>query len=279
MPFEFPQLRILHRSAVASMAALGIFCIFCFSTPAAQSQTFEYHVSSAIGPAGSTQTISFLLDASGSLDGWSFGLCHDPAICSIVSAEIGSAVVAAAAEFTVIDTEHDGGLTAGAVIALAPPFLQLAPGTDLELLRVDYRIVGEPGAASLLEPCNTLGSPPVALIVVTNNTEVDPSFSAGSLEVLDAPVFIRGDANQDSIVNILDAIRLLEMLFLGTFPVLCEDQVDSNDDEVVNILDVIYTLEVAVTGESVMPAPYPSCGDDPTEVDAPDCATPPAICP
>ena len=250
-----------------------------FSSASATAQTFEYHVSSAAGQPGTLQTVSFLIDATGGLDGWSFGLCHDPAVCTVSSAALGTAALSANPDFTIIDTDHFGGLTAGAVIALSPPFVQLAPGNDLELLRIEYELIGAPGAITSLEPCSSLGTPPVAMIVVNDNTEVAPTFTSGSLEVLSGPVFIRGDANQDSIVNILDAIRLLEMLFVGSFPILCDDQVDANDDEIVNILDVIYTLEVAVTGVSLMPAPYPLCGTDETETGAPDCAQPPTVCP
>ena len=53
------------------------------------------------------------------------------------------------------------------------------------------------------------------------------------------PVFVRGDANLDGLINISDAITILGALFLGTGPLGCEDSADTNDDGVLNVTDAI----------------------------------------
>lgn len=79
--------------------------------------------------------------------------------------------------------------------------------------------------------------------------------------------FYRGDANQDSSVDISDAIFLLSILFVTPEPVLCEDAADANDEGSIDISDAIYTLS-ALFVSSAAPFPAPGsleCGVDPTD--------------
>jgi len=83
--------------------------------------------------------------------------------------------------------------------------------------------------------------------------------------------FRRGDANQDAIVDITDAIGALGYLFLGEPASLaCEDAADSNDDAEVNTSDAITTLSYLFLGTGSLPAPGPdACGEDPTPDELP----------
>ncbi|MCA9730446.1 MAG: hypothetical protein KC729_22400, partial [Candidatus Eisenbacteria bacterium] len=83
------------------------------------------------------------------------------------------------------------------------------------------------------------------------------------------PAFVRGDCNADGGVNIADPVRLLDHLFAGA-GIDCDDACDSNDDGTLNIADVIFTLGYVVSSGPMPPAPFPTCGVDPT-VDALDC--------
>ena len=150
--------------------------------------------------------------------------------------------------------------------------------TGLELLTVTYELTGAPGAITTLTPCSTLGSPPVAILQVVNGVETVPATEGATIEIISGPMFIRGDANGDGTVNIIDAIRILELVFGGVDPITCLDQLDTNDDEIANIVDVIFLLEFAVLGTSVMPSPFPACGLDATGNEAADCAEQPANC-
>lgn len=91
--------------------------------------------------------------------------------------------------------------------------------------------------------------------------------------------FRRGDCNASgSAPDISDAVRLLEILFTGQGPAVCDDACDGNDDGAMNIADAVYGLAYLFSGGLPPPAPGPTaCGTDPT-LDMLGCASP-AGCP
>lgn len=99
------------------------------------------------------------------------------------------------------------------------------------------------------------------------------SFSIGTLG---ASSFRRGDANGSGDVDIADAVFVLASLFVpGASPSSCADAADANDDGAVDISDAVRLLSALFTGSSgPLPAPYPSCGPDPT-ADGLDCGSSP----
>ena len=84
--------------------------------------------------------------------------------------------------------------------------------------------------------------------------------------------FIRGDINDDTSVNLPDAIFSLSALFVpGSSPATCLDAADMNDDGSFNLPDAIYLLSALfVPGSPSVPDPVGSCGTDPTD-DTIDC--------
>ncbi len=77
--------------------------------------------------------------------------------------------------------------------------------------------------------------------------------------------FLRGDANNDSRVDLSDAIAILNSLFLGIPPLApCADALDVNDEGRVDISDAIYLLSYLFQGGAAIPPPYPEPGVDPT---------------
>ena len=92
------------------------------------------------------------------------------------------------------------------------------------------------------------------------------ALSAGVPPPTDA--FIRGDVNDDSGVNVADAIFLLNSLFLPNQDLPpCRRSADGNDDNSVNIADAIFILNALFVPNSD-PIPPPNlvtgCADDPT---------------
>jgi hypothetical protein len=84
------------------------------------------------------------------------------------------------------------------------------------------------------------------------------------------PVFHRGDSNNDGKHNISDPVNTLNVLFLGSGAIPCQDAADSNDDGQVNISDPVNSLNVLFLGVGAVPPPLPPealqpCGVDPTE--------------
>jgi hypothetical protein len=97
------------------------------------------------------------------------------------------------------------------------------------------------------------------------------AFSGVFIYDLDFPIiiksFVRGDANGDGVVEIADAIKMLQELF-GQTERNCADASDANDDGTNDIADVIFTLTYLFSNGAVPPAPGASeAGVDPTPDD------------
>lgn len=81
-----------------------------------------------------------------------------------------------------------------------------------------------------------------------------------------APVFHRGDPNDDGVVNITDGVYMLNFLFGNETGPLCTESADPNDDGTVNITDGVYILNFLFSGGPAPVDPGPTeleCGPDP----------------
>jgi len=83
--------------------------------------------------------------------------------------------------------------------------------------------------------------------------------------------FIRGDTNDDTVINVADAIFSLSALFVGGTTPVCLDAADNNDDGLFDISDVIFGISYMFGGGPAPAAPFPDCGVDPTAGDALNC--------
>lgn len=83
--------------------------------------------------------------------------------------------------------------------------------------------------------------------------------------------FVRGDYSGDGELTIGDPVSVLDYLFTGGSPSVCEDRADANDDGAVSLADAVFLLSyLFVPGASTPSAPYPQCGVD-LSVDSLDC--------
>jgi len=95
------------------------------------------------------------------------------------------------------------------------------------------------------------------------------SFSSAKVA---ATPFVRGDANSSGAIDLSDAIHTLGFLFQESPKSLpCESAADSNDDGGVDISDPVFLLFHLFEGGLTPPAPFPGCGEDPTQ-DSLGCA-------
>ncbi len=76
--------------------------------------------------------------------------------------------------------------------------------------------------------------------------------------------FLRGDANEDGLVDLADAISSLEYLFLDAGPMSCLDALDVNDDGETNIADPIALVFYLFGGGTPPANPFLNTGKDPT---------------
>ena len=90
-----------------------------------------------------------------------------------------------------------------------------------------------------------------------------------ALEVIDAECaslqedetsFIRGDANDDSMVNLTDAIFILSHLFMGGQGPACLAAADSTGNRSLDLSDSVFLLNFLFNGGDAPPAPFPECG-------------------
>ena len=90
----------------------------------------------------------------------------------------------------------------------------------------------------------------------------------------DVTVFIRGDANGDSAVDISDALTSLHFLYIGDRRPFCFDAADATDDGLLDVSDPIRTLDFLFLGGAPLPPPTGTPGKDPTP-DGMTCFTKP----
>ena len=112
---------------------------------------------------------------------------------------------------------------------------------------------------SLGEDCNSNG----ILDSCDISGGAEDNDSNGIPDECEETLFIRGDVNGDSGIDISDAITVLGYLFTGG-NIDCEKAADSNDDGAVNVADGIQILGYLFSGTGDPPAPFPDCGVDPT---------------
>lgn len=85
--------------------------------------------------------------------------------------------------------------------------------------------------------------------------------------------FKRGDANADGVVNISDAVMIIDWVVSKTPVPPCFDAADADDDSQVVEGDANYLLNFLFSGSASPPAPGPNaCGRDPS-ADLIDCIT------
>ncbi len=91
-----------------------------------------------------------------------------------------------------------------------------------------------------------------------------------------APVFVRGDANSDSTVDISDVVKTLIFLFGGGSQPDCHDAVDANDDGSLDVSDGLFTVTRLFGGRALesLPVAANTCSVDGSNDDLPDCNYP-----
>ena len=76
-------------------------------------------------------------------------------------------------------------------------------------------------------------------------------------------LFLRGDANGDGAIDVADAVRILNVLFLGEAVGSCPAALDFNGDSDTDIADAISSLSYLFSDGAPPVAPHPECGTVP----------------
>ncbi|MEM7165790.1 MAG: hypothetical protein AAF581_10015 [Planctomycetota bacterium] len=108
---------------------------------------------------------------------------------------------------------------------------------------------------------------PELAVDLASDTTCSATFFTFVATPITEPV-LRGDCNQDSLVDLADAVRVLTYLFpididgdgaTDSFPVACVDACDGNDDGSLNVSDAVRILN-ALFGTPTQPLPGPVGG-------------------
>ncbi len=172
----------MHTSLLLSAAL--------FSTAArAADPDYVLSIPDVTAEAGSVVTLPVLFDNTGQdVQGWSLGVEALPPL--VVQAAYDGSTTAAfnggsGPDFGVTTVYPGEGWTAGIVISffgaeVLPPGL----GYELHLFEIVVPEDAQPGTVYPLQFVDTIGNPPVALVVVVNGQSIDPTLDHGSITVV-----------------------------------------------------------------------------------------------
>jgi hypothetical protein len=100
------------------------------------------------------------------------------------------------------------------------------------------------------------------LNVTARNVDNRTSNAVPFTYVVPPSQFIRGDANGDGAVSISDGVKVLRHLFAAV-TTDCQDALDTDDNEILDITDAIRILDYLFQNGPAPAAPFPSAGVDP----------------
>ncbi len=232
-------------------------------------------VPSLVTAVGGTVTVPIeydnLLDAP--TVAFAFGVCHDASGLQFDGVELGPIFASDPFFFSSQETPLGWSvLILDEIHIFQDPSLQFR-GVDREILTATYTALA-PGVWPV-ELCTGGADPEVEISIAMAHLNlrdgVTPTVIDGSIEVLGAPLFRRGDANLDGGFDVADPVAVLAVLFSGAPSPTCVDAADANDDGAIDLGDPITMLGALFGGDAPPAAPGPtSCGIDPTP-DSLDC--------
>lgn len=155
--------------------------------------------------------------------------------------------------------------TGSALFDLNPPFQaqKLPAGGPRSVMRYQFSTTNNPallGTTHAVRLENNVGSPPLSNVLSETGFSVFPQLVDGSVTFVDLPGFKRGDANGDGIVNIADAIFVINFLFTSGPAPGCMIAANMNGDSVIDISDIIFNVSFQFSGGPAPPPPFPDCG-------------------
>ncbi len=247
------------------LICLGFMFTFLCSASVEAGNDYILTVESGEVAPGGDIDLSVTIDSSagGNIQGWSWGICSDPAALTLNGFVIGSEGAALnggdGPDFNE-GAVYPDGYTVGVVICFTGCEV-LNPGIA-ELSRGSYTNNMPDGSSTTLDSCDNLGTPPVSTVVVVNGASIPPTSNAGTVTSFVPPItsHVRGDSNNDSKVNIADGIHMLTALFQAGPTSDCESAADANGDGTFDQADAIFVFNYRFLDGPAPSAPFPDCG-------------------
>ncbi|MGQ9591042.1 MAG: HYR domain-containing protein [Planctomycetota bacterium] len=266
------------RYTAADLHGNEASCEFSVRVVDAREAILSVRSSPSCGPG----RVSVALSSPWPVEGFSFGLAHDPTAIAPLGCAQGAAVAALnggrGADFWNLSlqalteecAEETAGLTVGAVGSLESSSAGLIPpGEDLELAVVSYLPVRAGVVETEVKFVDCLRPRPrteiTFCVVAREGAESKAPRKESGFVRIEGTCFKRGDCNCDSAFDVSDPIKLLNWLFLpDPEPPCCGQACDANDDGTLDISDGIRMLDRLFLGADELPPPFRECGGDST---------------
>ena len=169
--------------------------------------------------------------------------------------------------------QKDEGFLAASVALSLGPMLRTFPAVDDEMVAILEFSVGDSAPLGTTVPIHFESTPgkgglPPILNEISRKGRAQPYQVCGlNVEIVSSrDLFIRGDANRDRLVNIVDAIAILQWLFIpGSERTLvpCPDAADVDDNGQIELTDAIEVVHYLFGGGRPPAPPFPDAGRDP----------------
>jgi len=169
---------------------------------------------------------------------------------------------------------RDGGIfiEAAVIIEIHEPIddVFLAPGQSQTVWNAIFDVAADApiGAVTQLELVNNRALSDVFNMFTINGLSEFPLLTSSTVSVVgqgESGVFLRGDTDGNTTLDITDAVRILNFLFLGGAPPTCEDASDVFDSGTVDISAAIALLNYLFLGGPTPAVPFPAPGLDPSD--------------
>ncbi len=263
---------------------VSLLAVILLSGSSLMGQSTTLGIGDVTAQPGDPVSIPVLADWNGQIAGFSFSLAFSgptPFPLSAMTIDV-EGTLAGAIEAEYVQAQIDlstSTIICGVLFDALPPFNgQTLPslGYPQEVAFVHGTVLPTAVESTVqFNPQDGFGSPPInnMLVFGTTSVAVDTLYP-GSLLIELPPVpqlFIRGDVNMDSVVDLADVIFHLDYTFLsGPLP-SCMDAGAANDDGVSDVSDAIFLLYWFFLDGPGPWVPFPNPGEDFTN-DSLDCA-------
>ncbi len=244
--------------------------------------TVTYDPSTGAGSGSSMLTAVELGSSPGypnAIGGWSMAVGFDASLVSVSGVDQPAGL--SGVDFYQA-TVWSGGVTIGIIESFLGLTTDLAVSTETGVIQLDTvasTFIGDAvgTTSSLIFEDDQHGNPGFEIdnVVAADGVTHNATVSHASVQIVPGVatgLFVRGDANGDSGIDIADPIFILAELFSMGPSSNCDDASDANDDGGKDIGDPIYLLDNLFSSGPNPPSPYPACGADPS-VDGLDCAS------
>jgi PKD repeat protein len=154
----------------------------------------------------------------------------------------------------------------------------LEPGQNQTILNIIFDVTEDAleGATTEVKLVNNPALSPVINVFTVNALSRFPALESSTVEVIIVRPpflkrFVRGDVDGNGSVDITDAVKVLNFLFLGSEAPACMDAADVTDRGNVNISAAISLLTYLFLGGTQPAVPFPNKGLDPSPDHIADC--------